>query len=233
MAGGGLVVAMRSGIAMLDTCNGTLHFICEPPYDASRIRFNDGRCDASGRLWVGTLSDDRSQSLGALYCLERGIIRKVGNPCTVSNGLAFSRDNRKLYHTDTTAHRISVYDFDLASAALRDGQIFRQFQDIRNEHYGGRPDGAAVDSEGAYWCAMYEGAKLLRLSPDGNVLQELALPVRCPTMPAFGGKDYRTLYITTVSHKRPEKEIKDLPLSGCVLSLQVAVPGVPEFPYAP
>ncbi|WP_088705847.1 SMP-30/gluconolactonase/LRE family protein [Noviherbaspirillum denitrificans] len=233
MADGGLVVAMRSGIAMLNTDNGTVHFICEPPYDASRIRFNDGRCDAAGRLWIGTLSDDRSKALGALYVLERGSIRKVGNPCTVSNGLAFSKDNRNLYHADTTAHRISVYDFDLASSALGGGQVFKQFTEVRGTNYQGRPDGASVDSEGAYWCAMYEGGKLLRLSSEGALLQEVELPVRCPTMPAFGGADYRTLYVTSVSSKRSEKELKELPLSGCVLSLRVDVPGTPEYPYKP
>lgn len=232
-AGGGLVVAMRSGIAMLDTRNGDMHHIADAPYDASRIRFNDGRCDAAGRLWIGTLSDDRSQALGALYCLERGTIRKVGNPVTVSNGLAFGDQDRRIYHADTSAHRISVYDFDLTSGSLGNARLFRQFSDIRDVNYGGRPDGAAVDSVDSYWCAMYEGGRLLRLSPHGDILDEVALPVRCPTMPAFGGADLRTLFITTVKNKRPEEELKAHPLSGHVLSLQIDVPGRAEHAYVP
>lgn len=232
-AGGGLLVAMRSGIAMLDTRNGELRHIADAPYDSSQIRFNDGRCDALGRLWIGTLSDDRSQALGSLYCLERGIIRKVGNPVTVSNGLAFGIHNRTIYHADTTAHRISFFDYDLASGSLSDGRIFKQFADVRDENYGGRPDGAAVDSADSYWCAMYEGGKLLCLSLNGDTLREVPLPVLCPTMPAFGGKDFRTLYITTVRHKRTDVELKAHPLSGCVLSLQVDTPGRPEYPYIP
>lgn len=232
-AGRNLVVAMRAGIGMLDTSNGCLHHIVDAPYDASRIRFNDGRCDAAGRLWIGTLSDDRSQALGALYCLERGVIRKIGNPVTVSNGLAFSNENRKIYHADTSAHRISVYDFDLASGSLGEARLLRQFVETRDVNYGGRPDGAAVDSVDSYWCAMYEGGKVLRLSTDGNILQEITLPVRCPTMPAFGGIDLRTMYITTVKNKRSETELKTHPLSGCVLSLQVDVPGRTEYGYIP
>lgn len=231
--GGGLVVAMRSEIAMLDTRNGDLRRIADAPYDASRIRFNDGRCDAAGRLWIGTLSDDRSQALGALYCLERGIIRKVGNPVTVSNGIAFGIDNRKIYHADTTAHRISVYDYDLASGSLDGGRLFKQFPDVRDENYGGRPDGAAVDSVDSYWCAMYEGSKLLCISPKGDILQDIALPVTCPTMPAFGGADLRTVYITTVRHKRTDIELNAHPFSGYVLSLQVDIPGRAEHAYIP
>ncbi|HZW23407.1 SMP-30/gluconolactonase/LRE family protein [Noviherbaspirillum sp.] len=230
-ADGGLLVAMRAGISILDTEKGSLHPVVDAPYDPARIRFNDGRCDAAGRLWVGTLSDDRSLALGALYCLERGVIKKVGNPVTVSNGLAFSLDGRTLYHADTTAHRISAFTFDQGSGGLGEGRLFRQFSDIKDDQYGGRPDGASVDSENAYWCAMYEGGKLLRLSPDGSTLDEVPLPARCPTMPAFGGRDLRTLYVTTVRNKRPGEELRDLPLSGCVLSLRVDVPGITEHPY--
>ncbi len=218
---------------MLDPISGTLRRLIDAPYDPSRIRFNDGRCDAAGRLWIGTLSDDRSQALGALYCLERGIIRKVGNPVTVSNGLAFSNDNRKIYHADTSAHRISVYDFDLASGSLPAGRVFKIFDNNKGENYGGRPDGAAVDSEDSYWCAMYEGGRLLRLSAGGDMLREIDLPVRCPTMPAFGGPDLQTMYITTVRNKRPDAELKACPLSGHVLSLRVDTPGRAEHAYIP
>lgn len=232
-ADGELLVAMRSGIAMLNTRNGALRQIIEAPYDASRIRFNDGRCDAVGRLWIGTLSDDRSQALGALYCLERGVIHKVGNPVTVSNGLGFSIDDRKIYHADTSAHRISVYGFDLASGSLSAGRVFKSFDDNKDENYGGRPDGAAVDSTDSYWCAMYEGGRLLCLSPDGNILREIALPVRCPTMPAFGGPDLRTMYITTVRNKRSDAELIAYPHSGSVLSLRTDAPGRAEHAYIP
>jgi sugar lactone lactonase YvrE len=230
---GGLIVAMRAGLAMLDTNSGALTFFADAPYDATRIRFNDGRCDAAGRLWTGTLSDARDQPAGSLFCVERGTIRDVGKPVTVSNGVAFSVDSRTLYHADTTAHLISAYEFDLASGQLGPGRVFKQFSTDKANNYGGRPDGAAVDSEDAYWCAMYEGGRLLRLSPSGEILCEVQLPVRCPTMMTFGGPDLRTLYITTVRHKRTEEELHQYPLSGCILSLQVEVPGRIEPAYIP
>jgi sugar lactone lactonase YvrE len=232
-ATGGLIVAMRSGLAILDTRSGALTPIADAPYDTTKMRFNDGRCDAAGRLWAGTLYEPRDQPLGSLFCIERGAVRDVGNHVTVSNGLAFSTDNRILYHADTTAHRINAYTFDVKTGQLGDGRLFKQFSTDKSNQYGGRPDGAAVDSEDAYWCAMYEGGRILRLSPSGEILREISLPVRCPTMIAFGGPDLRTLYITSVRHNRSETELARHPLSGCVLTLEVDVPGHPEPAYIP
>jgi sugar lactone lactonase YvrE len=227
----GLVVAMRSGLALLDTANGSLTSLAEAPYDTSRMRFNDGRCDAAGRLWTGTLYEPRDQPLGSLFCVERGMIRDIGHPVTVSNGVAFSIDNRILYQADTTAHVIRAYDFDLATGHVGGSRVLKQFSQDKSGNYGGRPDGAAVDSEDAYWCAMYEGGRILRLSSSGEVLREIKLPLRCPTMIAFGGDDLRTLYITSARHNRPETELSQYPLSGCVLALQVDVPGRLEPAY--
>src|SRR4029078_10655098 len=73
--------------------------------------------------------------------------------------------------------------------------------------YGGRPDGAAVDVEGNYWVAMFEGGRILKLSPGGDTLADIPVPARCPTMPCFGGADLKTLYLTTARHNRPEAEL--------------------------
>lgn len=229
---GELLVAMRDGISILDTTTGSLTALAPPPYDPALGRFNDGRCDALGRLWVGSLYDPRDRPGGTLFSIERGIIRDAVRPVTVSNGIAFSGDSRVLYHTDTTAHRIVAYDFDLALGALSGGRVLRQFSDDKlATNYGGRPDGAAVDSEDAYWCAMYEGGRVLRLAPDGEILDEILLPVRCPTMVAFGGPELRTLYVTSVRHGRSQTELDEYPLSGCVLRLDVDVPGRTEAAY--
>lgn len=226
-----LLVAMRSGLAFLDTNDATLTNLADAPYDPSCVRFNDGRCDAAGRMWAGTLYDPRDRPGGSLFCVERGTIRDVGKPVTVSNGVAFSIDNRTLYHTDTTAHQITAYEFDLASGHIGQGRPFKQFSTDRSNNYGGRPDGAAVDSEDAYWCAMYEGARILRLAPSGEVLLEISLPVKCPTMVAFGGPDLTTLYVTSARHNRSQDELHRYPLSGCILTLEVEVPGREEYSY--
>ncbi|NEX61116.1 SMP-30/gluconolactonase/LRE family protein [Noviherbaspirillum galbum] len=230
---GRLLVAMRSGIVFLDTSTGEVQPLMDAPYDPSLGRFNDGRCDSAGRLWVGSLYDPRDKPGGTLYCLNRGKLTDVGLPVTVSNGVAFSPDGATLYHADTSAHRIKAYPFDVAAGTIGEGRDFIAFSDVRSADYGGRPDGAAVDEEGAYWCAMYEGGRLLRIAPDGNILQEVTLPVRCPTMVAFGGSDMRTMFVTSVSNKRTEAELSQFPLSGCVLALRVPVPGRLESRYIP
>jgi len=230
-ATGGLIVALRSGFFQLNTDDGALHEIAAAPYDTATTRFNDGRCDAAGRFWAGSMYEPRDQQLGTMYCLDQGAIHQHWSGVTVSNGLAFSPDNRTLYHADTTAHLIRRYAYNLKNGEASAPQVFRQFSSDKMHNYGGRPDGAAVDSEGAYWCAMFEGGRLLRLSPDGEILREIPLPLRCPTMIAFGGEDLRTLYITSARHKRPAAELAEYPLSGCVLSLRVDVPGLPEHAY--
>ncbi|MES2934069.1 MAG: SMP-30/gluconolactonase/LRE family protein [Pseudomonadota bacterium] len=228
---GGLIVALRSGFAHLDTTTGTLTEIVKAPYDTATTRFNDGRCDAAGRFWVGTIYEPRDQQAAEMYCLERGALRKVwSGGTTVSNGLGFSPDNTTLYHSDTTAHVIRRHALNLTDGTVGPAQLLKQFSTDKANNYGGRPDGAAVDSEGAYWCAMFEGGRLLRLSPQGELLQEINLPVRCPTMLAFGGEDLRTLYITSAG-KRPEAELVQFPLSGRLLSLTVEVAGRVEHAY--
>jgi sugar lactone lactonase YvrE len=230
-ANGGLLVALRFGLALLDTISGKLTAIANAPYDPKTTRFNDGRCDAAGRLWVGSIYEPRDHPNAALYCIEHGAIRDSGKRATVSNGVAFSPDNKTLYHADTTSHRIFAYEFDLATGNIASSRLLKQFSTDKLNNYGGRPDGATVDSEGAYWCSMYEGGRILRLSPNGDVLNEIAVPARCPTMMAFGGDDLRTLYITTVSKNRPAAELEQYPLSGCVLTMRVDVPGLPEHAY--
>jgi sugar lactone lactonase YvrE len=234
-AAGGLVVAQRNGIVQLDTDSGAVTTLVTAPYDTTSMRFNDGRVDPAGRFWIGGRDEAADRQQGEMYVLERGQLRAHW-PGTMknSNGLGFSPDGRRMYHTDTATHRIDCYDFDPATGAASNKRTFHQFDtDKSAPAYGGRPDGAAVDSEGNYWCAMFEGGRVLCLSPEGQVLREVALPVRCPTMLAFGGDDLKTLYITTASHGRPAEERAKFPLTGCVLSLRVDIPGRAEPAYQP
>ena len=230
LLGGGLLLAMRDGLWRFDPTTGERARIAEPPYDTATERFNDGKADAQGRFWVGTI-DDQRQPRAALYCWADGQLRRMADGITVSNGLAFSQDGKTIYWADTKAHAVDAFDLDSGSGGLSRRRAFQRFlpraEGQAIDSYGGRPDGAAVDAEGAYWVAMYEGQRLLRFAPDGALLAELALPVRCPTMPCFGGPDLKTLYITTARENRPAAELAAQPLAGCVLQLRVSVPGLP------
>ncbi|HEY1090979.1 MAG TPA: SMP-30/gluconolactonase/LRE family protein [Burkholderiaceae bacterium] len=227
--GGGLLVATRLGLFKLDPQTGALQALAEPPYDPAAQRFNDGKPDANGRLWVGTI-DDARQPMAALYRYEKGVFERMAEGITTSNGLSWSPDQRTLYWSDTKAHAIYAFDFDPATGAITGRRVFHAFapraagQSL--DDYGGRPDGATVDAEGCLWVAMYEGRRLLRFSPAGELLEEFRLPVRCPTMPAFGGTDMRTLFVTTACEGRPADELAQQPWAGQVLQLRVSTEGL-------
>ncbi|HZE91539.1 MAG TPA: SMP-30/gluconolactonase/LRE family protein [Rhizobacter sp.] len=231
MRDGGLLLALRDGLWRFDPTTAQRTLLAIAPYDKAIERFNDGKCDPQGRFWVGTVYEPRDPALAALYCFSHGTLARMADGITVSNGLAWSPEGATLYWSCTKAHVIYAFDFDGASGALAHRREWATFpvktpdQDLNT--YGGRPDGAAVDVEGCYWVAMFEGQQLLRLSPEGRVVDSLALPVRCPTMPCFGGPDLKTLYITTARHNRPAAELQQQALAGCVLSLQVSVAGLP------
>lgn len=227
---GGLVVAMRDGIFHLDTRTGERERIVRAPYDPAHERFNDGKADPQGRFWVGTIQEQRAP-LAALYCLTLDSLDRVFDGATNSNGLAFSPDGATMYWSDTRLHTVFAFDFDPDAGDLSRRRVHARFEPRREgqplEDYGGRPDGGAVDAEGCYWAAMYEGQRLVRLAPDGRELLSVPLPVRCPTMPCFGGPDLRTLYVTTTRDHRPEDELARQPWAGCVLQCAVDVPGLP------
>jgi sugar lactone lactonase YvrE len=228
--GGGLLLACRDGLWHFDTETGERHALAAPPYDPAKQRFNDGKADPQGRFWVGAL-DDARQPAAALYRWAGGKLESLVGGIAVSNGLAFSPDGRTMYRSDTGSHRIHACDFDGSDGSRTRERLFAEFtpkvpgQDLAL--YGGRPDGAAVDAEGAYWTAMFEGQRVLRFAPTGELLAELPLPVRCATMPCFGGPDLRTIYLTTAKAGRSAEELAAQPLAGCVLSLRVDVPGLP------
>ena len=230
--GGGLLLAMRDGLWRFDPSTGRRTMLAAPPYDPVEQRFNDGKCDPQGRFWVGTL-DEKREPLASLHRFspQDGFLQRMAGGITVSNGLAWSPDGRTLYWTDTTSHTIHAFDADPDSGRITGQRVFARFplkqpgQDLAT--YGGRPDGAAVDAEGCYWVAMFEGQRVLRLSPQGEVVRDVPLPVRCATMPCFGGPDLKTLYLTTARHGRPQAELAAQPLAGCVLALDVEVSGLP------
>ncbi len=230
---GGLLIALRDGVYRARAWGGPLTRLAQALHDPSTTRFNDGKADPLGRFWASTRHERRDRPAAALYCYDQGRLQRMAGDALTGNGLAFSPDQRTLYWADTSAHRIDAWDWDAAPNRLGARRVFHQFPpkpagwQPGEAGYGGRPDGAAIDREGHYWCAMYEGGRLLRLAPDGRVVQDLPVPVRCPTMPCFGGDDLRTLYLTCAREGRSTLECQALPLSGHVLWTRVQVPGQP------
>lgn len=225
---GGFIVALRTGIYLLDAHGQLGERLADNPSGAEHSRFNDGRVDPWGRFWAGTLWQPRDRNGGQLLRVDAEHRAQVmAGDVMVSNGLAFSPDRAWLYHSDTPNHVLYRYRLD-ADGQPGPRQLLREFP----RGTGGRPDGAAFDSAGCYWSAQFDGGRVLRLSPDGQVLQEIQVPTRWPTMLAFGGEDLRTLYITSSRENRSAEELEAWPLSGCVFAIRVDVPGCAEPLFA-
>lgn len=244
----GWVLALRCGIYRARHWGGALECIARLPYDPAHERANDGKCDPLGRFWVGTREERLGGGHAALYCIDArhgpAQVQRMWGGGGTFNGLAWSPDQRTLYSADTPTHRIEARGWDAAANATGPARVLHRFApkpagwQPGDAGYGGRPDGAAVDVQGNYWCALYEGARVLQLSPAGAVLQDIATPLACPTMPCLGGPDGRTLFVTSARHGRPAHELARTPLAGHVLALPVEVPGLPvqafeEGPGAP
>lgn len=224
-AQGGLVAALEDGCALIDAWGATPRpFGPAVLADKPEQRFNDGCVDASGRLWVGSLTSDKANPAATLYRLDPdGSLTEMFGRLTTSNGAAFSPDGRIFYHADTPTHAIRAYEVDAAAGTLSDGRIFHQF-----ELGAGRPDGAAVDAEGCYWSALWDGWRVVRFSPDGELIQTVDMPVQRPTMIAFGGADLQTAFVTSAGKNLTDEARKAQPHAGAVFSFRVDVPGLAQ-----
>lgn len=240
--GGGLVIALREGVYLAPQWGGALTLLATFAYDPATTRFNDGKADPFGRFWAGTIFEPRTTPEAVLYCVDnraagQPLVSRQAGGATVANGLAWSPDGRTLYWGDTSSHTVRAWDWDGERNVLSAERVFKTWpakpegwafdQPDSAQRYGGRPDGATVDAEGNYYAAMFEGARIAKLSPAGEVLQEFPVPAQCPTMPCFGGPDLKTLFVTTARHKRPAAELARYPNSGCVFSMRVDTPGLP------
>ena len=241
-AKGGLVIALRDGVFRAHSWGGELERIATLPYDTAVIRANDGKCDALGRFWVGTIDEPKAGRAAELYSIDcrsgAAVVQKHAGDALTANGLAWSPDQRTVYWSDTPNHVTHAWDFDLQANALSAHRVWRQYEPkpagwtFENTHYAGRPDGAAVDVEGNYYAAMFEGRRICKFAPDGRLLASLETPAQCPTMPCFGGEDLKTLYITTARHGRSAAELAQFPLSGAVFFMRVDVAGLPVQAFA-
>lgn len=229
--GGGFIAGMRTGIFRLDAAGRTVTKLASNPEDPATSRFNDGRTDPRGRFLLGTIDEPKAGGNAHLYRYDRrGLPPLVGGLLT-SNGLAFSPDGGTLYHADTPRFVVRRYAYDLATGTPGPPETFIALTPSDDDR--GRPDGAAVDAEGCYWTALYEGGRIRRYAPDGRLLAEIAVPARCPTMVAFGGPGLHTLFVTSARAGRPPEELARLPLSGALFALEVAVPGLATVPFDP
>ena len=225
---GTLYIAFRSGPALFHPLSGEVTFIPVPSLDLGDTRFNDGKTDRRGRFWAGTMDKKTERSIGALYRFDGlTLLNKVDQGFTISNGIGWSPDNKKMYFADTPSRSIVSYDFDLDTGNIGNKKIF-----VQCEAGQGGPDGLTVDADGGVWSVQFDRWCIHRYDRSGKLTRVIELPVQRPTSVAFGGEGLQTLFVTTATMHLNEAELSKQPLAGAVLSIDAGYTGLPEYRLA-
>lgn len=221
---GRVLLALDLALHTFDMATGELRLLCQvEPADRDN-RLNDGRCDAHGRFWVGTMDNQLHRPNGAFYRVDAdGTVQKMFDDVIVSNTVAFSPNQDTLYFSDTRRFTTWQFKLNAQTGALSERRIFVDHTPTQT-----RPDGACVDSEGFVWNAIFAGSRVVRYTPTGEVDRVIELPVTNPTCVCLGGPDYKTLFITTACKFLDRTQLRQEPLAGSVLAVEVDVPGLPE-----
>ncbi len=220
---GRLVLAIEDSIHLFDMASGALSLLAKIDFP-HRARFNDGKVGPDGAFWVGTMDDRKEKGpTAALYRISGdGTVEEKVTGLTIANGLAFSPDGRTMYHSDTRGPWVDAWDLDPATGAIANR---RRFKTLTNEE--GRPDGAACDMEGNYWSSGISARVLNQFAPDGKLLRKIPVPTILPTMPCFGGRDMKTIFISSSRENRTAEELAQWPDAGAIFTVDVDVAGVP------
>jgi sugar lactone lactonase YvrE len=208
---GDFLVALKNGLGIINRKSGKLSLFAHPESHLLENRLNDGKCDPAGRFWIGSMAINEQPNAGSLYMLDlnNDITLKIDNT-TISNGLAWSLDNKTFYFIDTPTMTVVAYDFELST-----GNIANKRTVIVIDEKDGYPDGMTIDNEGMLWIGHWNGWQVTRWDPvKGEKLFALPLPVANVTSCTFGGSNFGDLYITTAKKGLTEDELKQQPLAG-------------------
>lgn len=219
-ADGSLLLFMDRGTVAIWREGRIQRTVIEELPDERETRFNDVIADPEGRVFCGTMPTRHRP--GRLYRLDPdGSIHLLLEGIGCSNGLGFTRDGRGLYHTDTVARRIYLFDYDRTRGGITNRRVF-----IEVPAGEGGPDGMTVDSRGHIWSARWDGWGVFHYDERGQFVEKLAMPAKKVSSVIFGGEDYRDLYVTTAGgHKKEENGAA----AGALLHVRMEVAGVPEY----
>lgn len=215
-----VLVGLQDGIYEMSLSTKELKFIQDPEGREVGNRYNDGKCDESGRLWIGTMDKDCTPKKANFFVVTPdGQGERVLEDVTISNGVIWSPDGKKMYYQDTPTRNITAFDFDNEKGVISNRKEIIHLPDSL-----GTPDGNTIDEEGMLWVANWDAACVTRWNPHtGELLQRIDVPALNVTAVAFGGENMDELYITTASLYMPEDKSANYPQAG---KLFVVKPGV-------
>lgn len=215
---GNAIVALQDGVYRFNFDSGRFELITNPLDTIPEIRFNDGKCDARGRLWVGSMGLQQKPNRASLYRIESGTAIAQLDSVTISNGIVWSQDNKTMYYIDTPHENVKAYDFDLENGTISNERVVIEIGGL------GFPDGMAIDAEGMLWIALWNGNSVARWNPQtGELIGKVEVPAHNITSCAFVGQQLDSLIITSARVDMNDAERVKYPLAG---SLFVVVPGV-------
>lgn len=216
-----LLMALADRLAWLDLPTGEVAPVRQVEFPYPNTRFNDGKCDAQGRFWIGSISEAVGQA--ELYRYDPdGHWQVMETGLTISNGLGWSPDGSTFYLTDSARHQIYAYDFEAETGSIYDRRVL---VDLSSE--GVEPDGLTIDQQGNIWSALWNGWCVACFNPAGEEIGRIQLPVQRPTSVTFGGPNLADLYITSASVGLSQKEIQQGFYAGDLFCLSTDTVGMP------
>ncbi|XP_075730112.1 regucalcin [Rhipicephalus microplus] len=179
-----------------------------------KSRLNDGKCDALGRLWTGSMPSTGVQNLiprkNNFWCYSKGQLEHKLNGVTISNGLTWTNDNRIMFYDDSVPRQIYAFDFDLATGEIRNRRVLVDFNKTPGFQGLGLPDGMTIDLNDKIWMACFEGSAVVQIDPEtAKILTKIDFPAKYTTSCCFGGDNYDVLYVTTGCFRPDAKSPED------------------------
>src|SRR6185437_15499592 len=221
-ASGNLVVALQGSIEELHSGTSELRKLADIEKGLKENRCNDGKCDAAGRFWIGTMHMGSKPHAGSLYCYQKGLQKKIAG-VSISNGICWSPDNDIMYYIDSAEYNIKAYDFELSSGNISNERIIAEIKEP-----GCMPDGMTIDEQGNLWVAIWGGSCVNQYNAQtGELTRKIMVNAPNVTSCSFGGANYRQLFITTARCGLSKTELEQYPLSGSLFMANTEVCGVP------
>jgi sugar lactone lactonase YvrE len=217
------VIALADGIYLLNTNTGVITLLSDVEADIPENRFNDGKCDPNGNLWVGSMNTKQTAPTANLYKVDvRGMASKMLDRVTISNGIVWTKDKKTMYYIDTPTGSIQAFDFDASSSSISNERVA-----VLVPESLGYPDGMTIDEEDKLWVGLWNGNSVARFDPlSGKLLSKIEVPAHNVTSCSFGGENFETLYITTASVDMTDEEHQKYPLAGSLFEVKPGVRGV-------